>query len=367
MRRSAQRVEKVALAALRSSWNQRVLSSSILLVAAATVSLATLSAAQSVAAVRAVLDRVDDRDILHLQVVDDTGEAGLDTSAVRRLQALSHVEWVIGVGPAEDVYPVGLTGGVPVAAREVVGDVEVLGIPAGVHPRPSCFAGTDTLDRLGFAAAAGAVEAADGWTCPVLGRFRDAELQTDLGDQVLVRGNGSDGPIRRVHLLVDEPANVLVVAAAVQDVVGDVDGERPRVVAAEDLAGLRPLLQGELVDQGRRAVLVAMAAGLVVSAITIHAGTSARSRDFGRQRALGASRRQLAATVVLQVAVPGTAGALIGCVVGTAVAWQMTGQSLGWRFPLGVAILILLTMAAGSLPSAVRVAWIDPVAALRMA
>lgn len=357
---------RILLAASRAAWSQRVLSLAIVIISGGVVATTLATAGQVVSAERSVLARIDDADVSTIEVVDDQGAAGLDVSSVQRIQSLSSVAWAIGLGPIQDVRPAGLPGAEPVPARNVVGTSPALRFAMPIGQEPIAFVGAASGARLGLAEASGAVDVSSGVQLPVVGLFSVADPLSALDDTVLVTDPSWTGPVRRIFVQVDRPEDVIVTAGAIAASLGGADGQRARVEVAEDLALVRAAVRGELGGAGRATVLQALGAGLVLAALTIYAGLQGRRKDFGRRRALGASRWQLTAIVLLQVLVAAIPGAALGAIGGVIAVTAISGTDPGWQYPVAVMLLTLVAMTAAAAVPAVTAAWQDPVSALRV-
>lgn len=356
-------VGRLILAGGRSALSQPVLSVIIAVIAAAVVIVTLATAGRAVSTERAVLARFDAIDVTVLQVLDDEGDAGLDVADVERVRRVTGVDWALGLGPVVDVRLVGLRG-TPVPSRLIAGSSELLRLSDRTDG--SAYVAPPGQAALGLTAASGAVETSSGVQIPVSGSFTVAGPLADVATSVLVVDDTYDGPIRRVYVNVSDPENVVAVADAVAIVVGERDGSRPRVEVADDVALIRSAVRGELGGASRAIVLQALGAGLVLGAITIFAGVQARRRDFGRRRALGASRGQLVGLVVFQMLLVAAPGAAVGAIAGSVVAERLAGSWPGWSYPIAVAVLTVLAIAAAALPPAMVAAFRDPVAAIRV-
>lgn len=363
---------RLLFAALRAAAAQRVLSLAVAIISAGVVATTLATAGQVVAAERSVLARIDDAAISTIEVVDDEGGAGLNAATVARLASLSSVAWAVGLGPVEDVRPSGLPGADPVPARRITGTSPALDFGpdrnSGLVPWPgaTAYVGSISASQLGLVDAVGAVEVTGGIQLPVLGAFSATEPLISLTDNVLVVEPGWTGPVRRVILHVRRPEDVVVTAAAVGDAVGGVDDRRARVEVAEDLALVRAAVRGELEGAGRATVLQTLGAGLALAALTIYAGLQGRRKDFGRRRALGASRGQLTCIVLLQVQVAAAPGAVFGAIGGSIAVTAIAGSGPGWQYPTAILVLTLAAMALAAAVPAMTAAWRDPVSALRV-
>lgn len=343
-----------------------MLSLAIVVISGGVVMTTLATAGQVVSAERSVLARIDDADVSTIHVIDDQGTAGLDASSVQLIESLSSVAWAVGLGPIQDVRPAGLPGADPVPARNVVGASPALRFALPTGQEPIAFVGAASGGQLGLAEASGAVEVSNGVQVPVVGPFSVADPLSTLDDTVLVTDPSWTGPVRRIFVQVDRPEDVIVTAGAIAASLGGADGQRARVEVAEDLALVRAAVRGELGGAGRATVLQALGAGLVLAALTIYAGLQGRRKDFGRRRALGASRWQLTAIVLLQVLVAAIPGAALGAIAGVIAVTAISGTDPGWQYPVAVVLLTLVAMTAAAAVPAVTAAWQDPVSALRV-
>lgn len=333
----------------------------------AAVSLTTLATTgRSVGAERAVLARIDAPGTRLITVFDSGGDAGLDVTAIDRVRALNNVEWAVGIGPVDDVRPIGLSGADAVPARHVAGDSPDLQLSRVPTDTPLALVDAGGMAALGFTAAAGAVENSSGEQTPVAGVYSAGSTLSALSSGVLLLQGSWRGPLRSMVVQVDRPEDVLAAADAVRSVLGAEKPESVRIDVAEDLILVRSAVQGELGGYSRAIVLQALLAGLALAAATIYAGINGRRRDFGRRRALGANRRQLIGVVIAQTLAGALPGSVFGAIAGSILAWRLAGSGSGWAFPVAVAILTVIAVILAALIPAVVAAWRDPVEALRV-
>lgn len=353
------------MTAARTASSQRALSVAIALISGGVVAITLATAGQAVSAERSVLSRIDDAQVSTIQVLDDDGSARLDAGSVEWLRSLNTVAWALGLGPVVDVRPTGLDGAEPVPARQIIGSSPLLQL----HPEPGidrrAYLGPGSADLLGLPDVAGAVEATDGRQTDVGGYFEPAGPAADLGDAVLIVDPSFVGPVRRVLLQVERPEDVVVTADAIRATLGGTESGA-RVEVAEDLALVRAAVRGELGGAGRDTVLQTLGAGLALAALTIYAGLQGRRKDFGRRRALGATRAQLTLIVVVQVVLAALPGVVLGGLGGAIAVTLIAGTGPGWTYPVAVGGLTLAAMGVAAMVPAVFAAWRDPIAALRV-
>lgn len=68
----------------------------------------------------------------------------------------------------------------------------------------------------------------------------------------------------------------------------------------------------------------------------------------------------------MQIGCAAVPGAAAGAAVAGLLDVVLVGADIGWRHPLAVGLLSVLTVTAASVPSARVAAWRDPVTALRV-
>lgn len=315
-----------------------------------------------------VIDSVNSMGTRLITVIDNTGKAGIDHSAVEKLEALEGVEWAFGMGPAETLSnpAVGVTMSVAPPMRTVIGDLP----PAVVltHGRAPAsgemILGVDAQQALGLSQASGTVAAGD-VVFPVVDSFTaDGELSALTGWGLLPTDDVV--PLRYVYVLAEPHTDVASLARAVEAVLpaaipGGVSIEMPAQAIQ-----LREVLAGTLAGGSRQMMILTLLTALVLTSITMSGAVAARRRDFGRQRALGASRSAISVAVIVQSLVAGVVGVSVGLLVGLPVTFFSSGHLPSLRFVAGSVVLLLLVAVMGSLPPAVVAARRDPVRILRV-
>ncbi len=113
-------------------------------------------------------------------------------------------------------------------------------------------------------------------------------------------------------------------------------------------------------------MLGVLAAGLLLVALTLIGAVSQRRRDFGRRRALRASRSTVVALVLLQTSAAALVGVAAGGVAGLVLVNRLAGSLPSPGFTFGVVVLTLLTALLAAVPPAVLAAYRDPVRILRV-
>ncbi|UOE43868.1 FtsX-like permease family protein [Agromyces larvae] len=91
-----------------------------------------------------------------------------------------------------------------------------------------------------------------------------------------------------------------------------------------------------------------------------------RRKDFGRRRALGASRALIVGLLLTQTALLAATGAIIGSAVAHATLAATGDPQPGWEYTLGVATLATAVGVAAALIPALAAARREPIRELRV-
>lgn len=271
------------------------------------------------------------------------------------------VEWAVGFGAATDVRPAGVEGAQAVAIRSFLGALPLLVETSGWDERPgTALVGVDAIGLLGFETPAGPVDrAGDGGPVGVVGWVR---AQAPLGflNRALLTVPDPDQPVIRVVALATAPHRVAAVAAAIAAVAAPADPSSVSIQTSETLVQVRAAVQGELGAYGRNLATLVLGAGLVLTALNVYGAVTARRRDFGRRRALGASRPDIVALVTTQSVATAVVGAAVGAAAGTVIVDRTLGTAPQPAFVVAVAVLAVLASALAALLPATIAAYARP-------
>lgn len=340
----------------------------VALVIGATCLLVLVTAGRAAAAEAAVVSSIDEAGSRLVTVTTTDMGSAPDQEYVQRSAALSVVAWAVAVGPVTDVRNVAVSGGTTVARRALIGAVpEELSLVSGRWPGPGeAVVSAHSARELGLATAAGELASTqDGRGWAVVGVFRAEGALADLGRSVLTGADTAD-PVARLYVVADHAESVDAVAQILRGIAGVDDSTTLAIETSSQLVVLRSVISGELGAASRQLAWGAMGAGLLFVAVILYTTVGARRRDFGRRRALGASRSALMVLVVAQSFWPASAGALIGVGAGVGVVEVQTGAGPAGVFVAAVAVLSLAVAVVAALPAAISAAWRDPVRILRV-
>ncbi|MEA9986014.1 FtsX-like permease family protein [Subtercola sp. RTI3] len=162
------------------------------------------------------------------------------------------------------------------------------------------------------------------------------------------------------------PRQVGSVAAVVSSVLGVTDASTVTVTTSEQLAQLRATVGHQLGGFGQGLVESVFAATAVIVAAILSALVLLRRRDFGRRRALGASRSLIVQLLLTQVGLQAVAGSILGCVTTSLVLTAQDAPLPPPAFFAALALLAVVTALAAAAVPALIASRRDPLRELRV-
>lgn len=315
--------------------------------------------------VLASIDAVGTRSI----VVRAEPEAGVDSQVITRLAAVEGIEWAGAFGPASDSRNAAFEGGTPVATRALYTlDSSVLEIPSELPIRgPLAFATPRALDVLGLPDRIGTVTTTRLGDLAVVGHVKLPDYLGFLEPHLFVPAeSGAVGPVALVVVVTTTPALVGAVTDVLSEAIAASDRTAVAITTSEAYATLRSLIDGEL-GGFSRALLAATCGVLAVLVAALGYGlVMIQRKNFGRRRALGATRGLIAGLVVLRAVIAGLAGAALGGATAWAALALGEDPTPDPSFLVAVAVLSVLTAGAGALVPALVASRRDPLMELRV-
>lgn len=354
----------------RVARSQPVASAITVLIVAAVCGVILSTTGQTVQAEQEVLARIDDAGTRSITISDTQGSAGIQPDAVDRIAALSPVEWVVGLGPAFDGRNAGIgRGGQPAAIRAVYGILPgVVDTTTWDRAPGTALVGLEAQVTLGFSVPVGGLRTSDGGTVAVVGAFTAGEPLEFLNRSLIAAPDSAaaDQVVRTIYVLAGRPEDVEVLAQAVLAVLDPEDLTSVGIETSAALAEVRAAVEGELGRFGRSLVVLVLGVGLLLAGLNVYGAVTTRRRDFGRRRALGATRGAIVMLVVTQTAIVAALGATAGTLVGSRLIDRWTGSGPDSSFALAIATLATLAAVMSAVPPALVAAFRDPVRILRV-
>ncbi len=355
-------------AVLREAWwaalTQPVASVVSIVIVAGMCAAVLLTTGRTVGAERAVLASIDSAGTRTIVVRADSDSA-LDTSVLPRLAAVDGISWLGAFGPPRDVTNITIPTGPRVPLRTLwLGNN---GLPTAAES-DDARASRRALDLLGMPDGVGVVSSGDGRDVAVTGELAVTEQLRFLEPLLVIEHRGPP------H--VAQSVSTLVVVAARADLVGpltsvvrsllDADPATVTITTSENLATLRAAVEGQLGSFGRNLVVVIFAATGVLVAAILYGLVMLRRRDFGRRRALGATRALIIQLLLVQMGITSIVGAALGCGVAVVVLVAAGDPLPGVDFVIALGTLaVAVGLLAASAP-AVAASRRDPLRELRL-
>ncbi len=185
-------------------------------------------------------------------------------------------------------------------------------------------------------------------------------------EPLAITASSAEGGVSTIVVLARGPNVVESLQTSIASVLDPTDPSKVSIESSATLASLRDLVDSQLGGLGWALVLLVFTlAGILVAAVSF-AFVVLRRRDFGRRRALGASRRWIVALVATQGLMSGLLGVVVGTLAGvvTLLVWR---QPLpGADFVVALGLLALFVSVSGSLPPALYAASREPLRELRI-
>ncbi|MCI9889443.1 FtsX-like permease family protein [Micrococcales bacterium 31B] len=296
---------------------------------------------------------------------------GFSPTALNDLRTVSGVTWSAGLGPAADARNAAIPGGAPVAVHDIhSSQLDYLGIPARTYIAPVAYANEAALATLGMDGPGGAVVFASGLQIPVVGTYRTPNALASLGPTVFVvspPATQATAESSEIVVVAKSAGAVDALAAVLPFTVGDTPPDSVTVQSSAALGELQTVVARQLGREGQLQTMAALGGMALLVAGAMSVSVLLRRRDFGRRRALGATRGQVFTLVVGQSLVTG----ISGCVVGTGAAAAYLYASVHAVPPLdfvfGLNILALATLSLAAAVPAALAASRDPALELRVA
>lgn len=350
---------------------QLVTTLTLILVLATACFAVLVTTGQAAASEARVVEQIDSAGTRLIAISDDGGAAGILPAAPGVLAGLSDVTWTFGLGAAVDVTNPALPAG-RAASRVMIGDLPPdIALIQGRPPRTGeAVAGSDAAATLNLGPGLGRVQPVGGdddGAVGVVGVFHAAGPLAFVNDTVLIAGSPDEvSTLRYVYVMAED---VTVVDRLEPVMTTSTPALEPGALTVETPQGaiaLRDVIAGRLGAASRQLMAVVMGVGAVIIAVTVLSAVITRRRDFGRRRALGATRSALVATLLAQSAIGAVIGIAAGTTAGLATLAATTGSLPTLRFVVGVAGLTLLLTLATAAPIATYAAHRDPLRILRV-
>lgn len=328
-----------------------------------------LTTGRTVGAEQQVLSSIDSAGTRSITVRAEP-EAGLTTDVLDRIAGIEGIEWSAGFSAAMDATNSRVPDGARVPIRLAYSaQLERLGVPAA-SPLPGelAWASDDALEQLGLPDAAGGVSVVNaGGVYGVGGRLDVPDFLQRLEPLVIVpEPRGDTAQINVLVVIAESPDLVAPVSDAVVSMLGVTDTSKVTVQTSEALANLRTLIGAQLGNFSRGLVVALLTLTGVLLAILLYGLVMMRRRDFGRRRALGATRGLIIALLLVQTAMLAFGGIIVGVGASLLVLAASGDPWPGIPFTAALAVLTVVAAMLAALLPAVIASRREPIEELRI-
>ena len=363
-------------AVLREAWvstlSQRVTSLASVTMIAGMCLAVLLTAGRTVGSEQAIISSIDAAGSRSIVVRADP-DAGLTTTILDRLRNVDGIEWSGAFEAADDVNNAAIPGSAPVPARRVYSsNLQDIGLPKWQSAvEESAYASSAALEELQMPEAAGGLSRIeDGADLAMIGNFEAPDFLAFLEPIVFipkqVPANAEPSAISLVVVGAERPDLIAPIAEIVGTMIGVEDTTKVTMQTSGKLVELRAVIESQLTTFSRTLILVILSVTSVLVAAVQFGLVMLRRKDFGRRRALGATRFLIVSIVLLQVGIQSLAGALVGTTVSVITIGVLGDPQPPWNYFLGIAILATFTGLAAAAAPAIAASRRDPLQELRV-
>lgn len=362
-------IGQVIREAAASAKSQPVASVVTVLMVVGMVLTVMLTTGRTVGAERQVLGSIDSAGTRSITIRAAEG-AGVTSSVLDRIAHIGGIEWAGGFSNAVDATNAAVVDGTRVPMRYVYGDhLSRLGVPEhSPIPDGLAYASEAALDQLGLPDDTGGITLISGASYGIGSRIIVPDYLAAFEPVVIVPQPAATG---------DEPIGVLVVIAESPELVAPVSKAVLSVLAADDpgkitvqtsaaLAQLRGLIQSQLGSFSCGLVLAVLALTGTLVAILLYGLVMMRRKDFGRRRALGATRPLIIGLLLTQTALLAVAGIFIGVAASTVILLASGDPLPGLPFTTALGVLTIATALVAALIPAIVASRRQPIQELRV-
>ena len=354
--------------AIASARSQPVASALTIVLVAGMVVAVMLTSGRTVGAQRDVLSSIDSVGTRAIVIRADDG-AGVTSDVLERIERIDGIAWAGAFSSSVDATNSLIAGGPAVPVRYAYGDqLDQIGLPAGVTQGNDAYASAEALDRLGLPDVVGGVTLSNGASFNLAGELSSPSFLHQFEPLVLVPRPTAAGnePVNLIVVIARSPELVAPVANGVLPLLDATDPTAVTVETSETLAQLRSLIESQLGSFSNGLVLALLALTAFLLATILYGLVTLRRKDFGRRRALGATRSFIVTILLTQTVLL----ALLGVVTGTALAalvLRISGDPLpGAGYLLALAIITLATAVISALAPAAAASRREPIRELRV-
>lgn len=327
-----------------------------------------MTTGRTVAAQQQVLGSIDDAGTRTIHVRADDA-AGVTSDVLDRLRYIDGIEWAAVFSSAIDATNTLVPNGTRVPVRYLYSDqLDRLGITRVPVMGATAYASQAALDQFGLPDIGGAITLTTGATASIGGRISIPDYLQPFEPVTLIPTAATGVPVtvNAILVIAESPDLVAPLSDAVLSVLAAADPTKVTVQTSETLANLRALIQSQLGSSSRTLVLGLLAVTALLVAVILYGLVTMRRKDFGRRRALGATRGYIVTLLVVQTALLSLLGVATGLLAATGLAVGLGDPLPGITFTLAVSTLAVAVSVLAALAPAISASRREPIRELRI-
>ncbi len=349
-----------------SARSQPVASTVTVLVVIGMILTIMLTTGRTVGSEQQILGSIDSAGTRSI-VIRAEQDAGLKANALERIARIQGIEWAGAFSPAMDATNSAVPDGTRVPVRFVYGgDLARLGLPERTAIQDLAWASPLALQQFGLPDSVGGITTVSGTSFGMSGVLTVTEELRQLEPLALIPRENWDDSVGLIIVIAQSPELVVPVSEAVFSVLAPEDPSMITVQTSAALAELRGLIQDQLGAFSRGLVLILLGVMGALVAILLYGLVMMRRKDFGRRRALGATRGLIVTLLLVQTSLLATMGISIGILVATLTLVASGDPLPGPPFTAALAVLTLMTTVIAALVPALVASFREPIRELRV-
>lgn len=293
--------------------------------------------------------------------------AGVGTDVLDRLENVAGISWAGAFSAATDSTNIQLgDSATPVSTRTLwTRDFS----PLGIADAEGAWASAHTLHQLGMIDGVGTIVDGDGTPHTISGTLETPDFLAGSEPLILLPATPSSQNPQNVSMLVviaDSPQLVDSVSTIVISVLGLEDLSMASMSTSTDLTTLRNLVSAQLSSGGTLTILVVFLLTGMIAGVVLFGLVMLRRKDYGRRRALGASRSLIVSLILAQTLTLAVAGALTGTAIALTIMAASGTPVPSARFCLAAGVLASAAPLIGAIVPGVYASRRDPLRELRV-
>ena len=319
-----------------------------------------------------ILATIDDMGTRTLTIHSVNTDSALTLELAHTLAAYDIVAQSAAFGEAFDVTARKESGAPRVSARRIYGSWATMRDSQLDASYPAlltrAIASPGVFERLGLPPSGGAVRAiGDGPEYQLLREEPLPDFLEDYAPTILIPSQElPDTPVASILVVANSAANLPFVEKLVVTHLSGIPPSEYTLSSSQQFATLRTALDGSLTAANRTLILATLSIAAVLTMIVVWGTVLMRRKDFGRRRALGATRTTILVLTIGQVALASVIGAFFGTGTGLALLFVRAAPLPGAAFICASAAALILSSCSLAILPALWASQRDPLHELRV-